>query len=149
MESCSNFGAGFGGYEKPNKTSNKYYTRNFQLTNSKLKIARQYVNFENKGLNANNSNEYSYFIFFDNGFVLHNSVYKTDLNNNPKTTLDYNDIFSEDIGSYLIKGDTIFWGARPGYQKKKLTAYYSALITDSGLNVLTSQFDNVKFFRVQ
>ena len=149
MQSCSNFGAGLGGYEKPSKTSNRYYTRNFHLAISKLHIARRYVDFENKGLNAANSNEYSYFTFFDNGFVLHNSGYKNDLNNKPVRTLNYNDIYSEDVGSFLTKADTIFWGTRPGYQKKKSTQYYSALITDSGLHVLTSKSGKIKFFRAQ
>jgi hypothetical protein len=145
MQSCSNFGAGFGGYEKPSKNSSKYYTSNFKLTNPKLKVAHRYADLDNKGLNANNANEYSYFVFFENGFVLHNSDYKRDDNNN-LTSLDYSDIYSEDVGSYLIRGDTIFWGTRPGYQRKKMAAYYTALISDSGLTVISSQFDKVKFF---
>lgn len=148
LQSCSNFGAGLGSYERPSKNSNKYYRPDFKLANTKLKPATRYTNLENKGLDANNSNEYSFFVFFENGFVLHNSEYKKDNNGNPATALNYNDIHSEDVGSYITKGDTVFWGTRPGYLKKKATAYYAAIITDSGLSVISSRFEKVKFFRL-
>jgi|GEM_PF-5908628 len=150
FQSCADFGSGFGGYQKPAKTSNKYYTKDFKLTNTKLKVGRRYVDFDNKGLAANNTGEYSYFTFFENGFVLHNADYKKDENNKHTTALNYGDIYSQDIGSYMIKDDTIFWGTRPGYLRKELTSYYKGIITYSGISVITStKFDKVKFFRLQ
>jgi len=99
FQSCSNFWTGFGSYEAPPKTSNKYYTRNFKLTNFKLKIARKYVDWENIGLHTNNQNEYSFFVFFENGFVLHNAAPMMGKDHKPITVLKYSDIMSGDVGS--------------------------------------------------
>ena len=148
-QSCSNVGSGFGIYEKPSKNSNKYYNLNFKPTNPKLLLCRRYVDLENKGLNSNNENEFSYFVFFENGFVLHNSDCKKDSTNKPKITLDYSEIYSEDVGSYITKGDTIFWATRPGYLKRKLTPSYAGIITDKGLAIISSKFEKVKFLSLQ
>ncbi len=147
FQSCSNIGQGFAGYDRPAKTSNKYYRKNFKLTNSKLKICRQYIDLENLGLYANNSTEYSYFIFYENGFVLHNSSLGGK-ENKPNSFLDYSKIHSQDIGSYIIIGDTILWGTRPGYFRKKMMTYYKAVISDTGLNVISTDIAKVKFFRL-
>lgn len=150
LASCSNFGAGFAGYEKPPKKSNKYYRPDFKMTNPKLKLCRKYIDLENKGLSANLSIQHTYFVFSENGFVLHDQGCKLDPNNKPISYLKYSEINSEDVGSYLIKGDTIYWGTRPGYLKKKKITYYEAIVSDSGLNVInSSQFVKSKFFRLQ
>jgi hypothetical protein len=141
---CSNIWTGFGSYGKPSKTSNKYYTRNFKQTNPKLFYCRRYIDLDNKGLNANNPNEFSYFVFFENGFVLHNADCIKG-----QVTLDYSRLHSEDVGSYMIKGDTIYWGTRPGYIKRKSTPYYKGIITDSGLQVIESKFEKLLFLSLQ
>jgi hypothetical protein len=143
LPSCSKIGIGFGSYDRPAKRSNTYYRKNFKLTNTTLKIGRRYIDKENKGLSAQNPDAFSYFTFFENGYVLHNS----DIG---KSILNYSEIHSQDVGSYTIKGDTIYWATRPGYLSKKMMAHYQAIITDSGLKVINStKFKDVRFFSLQ
>jgi hypothetical protein len=143
LQSCSNMSNGFAGYDKPSKVSNTYYRKNFKLTNTTLKIGRRYIDKENKGLSAQNPDAFSYFTFFENGFVLHNSDYGL-------RKLNYTEMHSQDVGSYTIKGDTIYWATRPGYLSKKNMAHYQAIITDSGLKVINStKFKDVRFFSLQ
>jgi len=143
LQSCSNIGTGFAGYEKPSKRSNKYYDKHFKLTNTQLQVGKRYTDLVNKGLHANNQDEYSSFVFFENGFVIHNPNYIS-----TSATLNYSTIHSEEVGSYLISGDTIYWDTRAGYQKKRMTQSYTALITDSGLKVINAPGDKEQFFRV-
>ena len=145
MISCSNYSGGFGSYDKPAKKSNAYYNPNFKLANSKLKLARPYTDLDNKGLNASNADTYSYFVFFENGYVLHNASYHTGANQKSSTNLNYDDIRSEDVGNYKLEGDTIYWATRAGYQNKKMTAYYTGLVLDSGIVIINSKFDKLKF----
>ncbi|MCX6316900.1 MAG: hypothetical protein NTW29_06400 [Bacteroidetes bacterium] len=148
-QSCSNIGAGFGSYQKPAKSSNKYYNPHFKPSNPKLALCSRYVDLDNMGLQAQNSNEHSYFVFLDNGFVLHNSDCKRDSNHQPQTSLNYSQIHSEDVGNYITKGDTVFWATRPGYLKKKLMPFYAGIITDTGLVVISSPFKNLKFLSLR
>jgi hypothetical protein len=148
FQSCSNLWQGFAGYDRPAKTSNKYYRKHFKLTNYKLKIGRQYIDLANQGLHANNPTEYSYFVFFENGFVLHNSSLGGK-ENKPNLFLDYSEIHSEDVGSYIIRGDTILWETRPGYLRKKMMTCYKAVISDTGLNVVNKDIVKVQFFRLR
>ena len=127
VEGCGSFSAGFGSYEKPCKWTNKYYSRHFHLTNSNLAIGKHYLDITN--------NEEFYFVFYSNGFVLHNAEAPLSANGTKPEKLDYSKIYAEDVGSYKIKGDTVFWATKAGYMKKR--RYYSALITDSGLNIIS------------
>jgi hypothetical protein len=142
FNSCNSFWAGFGSYEKPRKNSNKYYKRNFTLTNKNLVIGKKYYAIQKTGIDSNENN----YTFYANGFVIHN-------NDNGKEeigNLNYSKIYSEDIGSYLIINDTIFWGTRPGYMKRKNINYYKAIIEENKLKVLSStKYRNVVTFELK
>lgn len=122
-EGCGSFAVGFGSYERPNKRTNKYYSRHFQLTNENLAIGKHYFDIA--------SNEAFFFVFYTNGFVLHNSNAPSGANGK----LDYSKIYAEEVGSYKLQGDTILWATKAGYMKHR--RYYSALITDSGLHIIS------------
>jgi hypothetical protein len=134
MQSCSAFSPGFGGYDKPSKRTNKYYSKNFHLTNKSLSIGKPYKNADTTLTIGNNVVQGFYFIFYANGFVLHNSTQSTP-NGKNSNNLDYAEIHGEDVGSYIIKDDTIFWGTKAGYMKNH--NYYSAIIKDTGLEIIS------------
>lgn len=136
VQGCRSFSAGFGSYEKPYKWTNKYYSRHFQLTNTTLAIGKHYLDVA--------SNEAFYFVFYSNGFVLHNADAPASANGTNPGKLDYSKIYAEDVGSYKIKGDTLLWATKAGYMNKR--QYYSALITDSGLHIISCpEFVKTKF----
>lgn len=139
VEGCASFSAGFGSYERPCKWTNKYYSRHFQLTNTHLAISKHYLDIAN--------NQTFYFVFYSNGFVLHNADAPASGNSTNSGELDYSKIYAEDVGSYKIKGDTILWATKAGYMKKR--RYYSALITDSGLHIISCpEFVKATFLRL-
>jgi hypothetical protein len=139
FESCGSFAAGFGSYERPCKWTNKYYSRHFHSTNSNLVIGKHYLDIAN--------NEKFYFVFYSNGFVLHNDEAPLSANGTKPEKLDYSKIYAQDVGSYKIKGDTAFWATKAGYMKKR--SYYSALITDSGLHIISCpEFVKARFLTV-
>src|SRR5690242_7243038 len=136
VEGCGSFSAGFGSYERPGKRTNKYYSRHFRLTNSSLAIGKHY-------LDVANSQKF-YFVFYSNGFVLHNADAPLNANGTKPDKLDYSKIYAEEVGSYKLEGDTILWATKAGYMKKR--EYYSALITDSGLHIISCpEFVKAKF----
>lgn len=128
---CTSLGIG-GSYGSPAKNSNNYYNKNFKVTNSKLKLGVKYYDYEN----LDDYGKLKFFIFFDNGFVLYDS-YKYNTDKSSETHLKYSKLGYQDVGSYQIKNDTIFWGHRPGYMKSKDTRYYSAIIKDKEIIIIT------------
>lgn len=148
LGSCSSFSAGFGPYEKPWKICNKYYRRHFKLTNQNLIIGRPYRDRDITYDSLTKMYTESYFIFYSNGFVLHNSGIQSTNSTEKIINLNYSEIFSEDVGSYIIKGDTVLWATKAGYMKRH--RYYSALIVDNGLKIITCpNYIKTKFLTLQ
>jgi hypothetical protein len=136
--SCSTTGPGFAGYDKPPKATNKYYSKNFDLSHKDLVIGKPY---KSTGALLPGNNIEFYFVFYANGFVLHNSIQSEKRDNS--RNLDYSKIHGEEVGSYTIKGDTLYWATKAGYMKKY--NYYSARITETGLIIISQpEYLNIK-----
>jgi hypothetical protein len=117
---CTAPGAGFAGYQKPNRYKNPYYDAGFNFPKTGLACNRKYCNsaiIEEKHKNITQNGDY--FVFYSNGFVLHNAHLAPDKND---LSLNYANVYSEEVGSYAIKGDSIFIATKAGYQKHYLKA---------------------------
>jgi hypothetical protein len=123
-----------------NVKKNKYYEKNFIKTDSLL--TTRFV-YENVDTLTDNAHKYRYqsFLFYDNGLVLEDYYYTDTLSSDTIRTFTKNLInaccHGWSIGSFTVKNDTVYFGAKPGY--KKDWSYYSAKIENDGLRVFVQE----------
>lgn len=123
-----------------NVKKNKYYKKDFIKTDSVLSTTYVYEHLDTL---TDNSHKYRYqsFLFYSNGLVLEDYYYTDTLPSDTIRTFSKNLISAcchgWSIGSFTVKNDTVYFGAKPGY--KKDWSYYGAEIENNGLRVFRQE----------